>query len=197
MTAAVPEPIPAFVTAGLAKLDSEGVVHYGSEADLRDALAMRWWLAGAPSVRTEVKVPDCGRIDILVGFAQRMYVIEVKQRIVTPTQARQAFQQAHAYQSYLGSRGDLVTACVIAAQWDVAAADSALQAYPSVGAQHFDRAVATPGQVPHHLRMETAERRSLALSRLAEMSRAAYLNSAWAVEDVRLSDLTPDHQETS
>jgi hypothetical protein len=165
VTVAHVEPIPAFVTAGLSVTDTEGVVHYGSEADLRDALAMRWWLAGAPSVQTEVKVPDCGRIDILVDFGVLRYVIEVKQQIVTPTQARQAFQQVHAYQVYLEASRGYAKAFVTAARWEPDAAASAIAAYRSVHAQSFPDALSEPEFTSSHVRVVTAERRSVALSR--------------------------------
>lgn len=94
--------IPSFVMRGIATMNGGTFedVQYRTEADLRDAMAATWWLHGA-NVRTEVKVPDCGRIDILVEAAQSVLVIEMKKSISTPTEARLAFQQCNTYVRYL------------------------------------------------------------------------------------------------
>lgn len=96
--------IPNFVGRGLATMGDPTTadpyeVRYATESDLRDAMAALWWLCGW-DVRTEVKVPSCGRIDVLAQLRNHTVIIEMKKEILTTTQARQAFQQAHAYWAF-------------------------------------------------------------------------------------------------
>lgn len=96
--------VPNFVGRGLATMGDPTLanpyeVRYGTESDLRDAMATLWWLCGW-DVRTEVKVPSCGRIDVLAQLRNHSVIIEMKKEILTTTQARQAFQQAHAYWAF-------------------------------------------------------------------------------------------------
>lgn len=131
--------IPAFVPRGLAAMSdptnlAEPGIRYGKEEHLRDAMAAIWWLHGWV-VRTEVKVPDCGRIDVLAEMGDARVIIELKKAITTPTQARQAFQQAHAYKAYLESEPtDLAdrrrfTAMVTAGNYSYPAVEAAERAY--------------------------------------------------------------------
>lgn len=134
-------PTPRFLPNGLRCLSYDNgwrVVHR-REGDLRDALATLWWLHGA-EVRTEVKVPDCGRIDVLVEFDRQVQIWEIKRSITTPTQARQACQQAHAYVAYLEPQVPIelqfdqekrrrFEAAVTAASLDTAATAAAERAY--------------------------------------------------------------------
>lgn len=171
--------IPPFVPAGLANVSPGGDVTYRTEADLRDTLAMTWWLAGAPSVRTEVKVPDCGRIDVLVDLGSMRFLYEVKRRIETSTQARQAFQQAHAYEAYLTASGDrTIRTEVVAAHYSVAAAATASAAYPYIDGGYYADALAEVRWYRSQDRLPFAEQRSVALGRLAEMARDEYTSDA-------------------
>lgn len=127
--------IPAFVPRGLATMtsprDLKGV-QYSKEEHLRDAMATFWWLNGW-SVRTEVRVPDCGRIDVLAELNRSTVVIELKKAIMTPTAARQAFQQAHAYAAYLWAEDARpISTLVTAGDFDVTALQGAERAYPTV-----------------------------------------------------------------
>jgi hypothetical protein len=195
MTAAAPGPhgIPAFVVAGLANFAPDGQVTYRSEADLRDTLAMHWWLAGAPSVQTEVKVPDCGRIDVLVDLDCYRLLYEVKRQIATPTQARQAFQQAHAYDAYLSAGGGSpIHAHVIAADYSYLAAEAAELAYPYIAGSFYLTALNEIPQRATDRRMPHAESRSVMLSRLADMARGYYLDAARGVESVGLDALAEE-----
>jgi hypothetical protein len=198
MTVAPTEPIPAFVAAGLANVDPSGQVFYRTEADLRDTLAMRWWLAGAESVRTEVKVPDCGRIDVLVDLGVRRLLYEVKQRIETPTQARMAFQQAHAYSSYLETAlGTPISTFVVAADYSWEAARAAEVAYyPIEGGLYVSALSGIEHRFTADSRLPVAERRSVLLARLAHMARGSYLDAVRTVEDKRLAELA-DAEATS
>lgn len=176
--------IPTFVVRGAAARCDDGSVDYRSEADLRDALAASWWAHGA-DVRTEVKVPNCGRIDVLVEFANRELIIEVKVNVVTPTQARQAFQQVHSYLSYRRGSHEGVeqkAAFVVAANLDDFALISARNAYRDVIPQPFMGAYRWPEQADWdpavsktlastaRLRRESIERLS-AFARFAEVNR--------------------------
>lgn len=129
--------IPNFVLRGLSRRTTPDryddiSMTYRDEADLRDAIAASWWLAGW-DVRTEFKVPNCGRIDVLAEAPGVRVVIEVKQRIKSATEARQAFQQAHAYVSYMDSlevgRTEQIHGYVTAADLNTGALDAARRAY--------------------------------------------------------------------
>jgi hypothetical protein len=96
--------IPSFVLRGLSWITS-GVdgfsLRYRHEADLRDGLAALLWISGAEKVRTEVQVPNCGRIDVLLEEDEFVTAIEIKQELTTVSAARKAYQQANLYVSYL------------------------------------------------------------------------------------------------
>jgi hypothetical protein len=196
--------IPGFVMNGLATMADPTLadfsrVCYRSEADLRDAMAASWWLHGW-TVRTEVKVPDCGRIDVLAQSANQTVVIELKKKITSSTQARQAFQQAHAYLSYLrAAEPDLkdwdarrrFSAIVSAADWELAAVDPADRAYRDVDFMDFaslsDFAfnapwAMTPMALDQAARISRLRHTHLAV--LASASRAACNRLTLAREDV-------------
>lgn len=132
--------VPSFVEHALLLLftdeDGELCTRFGTEADLRDAVATLFWLHGA-DVRTEVKIPGCGRIDVLVEQpGGQTLIVEVKRAIRTETEARMAFQQAHAYYAYWCQRisnpiGRInVEAFVTAGHWgEPSATEAAEDAY--------------------------------------------------------------------
>lgn len=189
--------VPAFVVRGAA-LWSAGFeqVSWRSEADLRDALASAWWMHGA-EVRTEVKVPDCGRIDILVSAGISEVVIEVKKKIRTPTEARQAFQQAHAYLSYLDADdpGMDRRAFVVAADYDHQAATAANRAYPGVAGVEYVAIMRWPElrdtwfEHATEVMVATARRRHETLQHLAGFSRGALMHRVHAAEAGSLAEL--------
>lgn len=99
--------IPGFVFRGIAVMSDDGnEVRYHTEADLRDALAAMWWMQGL-EVRTEVDVPNCGRIDVMGETGHLRLVVELKRKITTPSDARKAFMQANAYKAYLDAEQPL------------------------------------------------------------------------------------------
>lgn len=107
--------VPAFVWRGITLL-TPGLTHisFRNEADIRDGLATLWWLHGAESVRTEVAVPNCGRIDLLVEVGDGTTDLwEVKKEISTVSAARKAYQQASTYRRYIAAQ--------LADPWHVAA----------------------------------------------------------------------------
>lgn len=202
--------IPACVFRGLATMTDGDLpsVRYRSEADLRDAMAAIWWLHGW-TVRTEVKVPDCGRIDVLASVGAHRVLIEVKKRIDTPTLARQAFQQAHAYLSYLDAdlaiqrmRGEdrpPTTALVTAGEYDSVAAERAEDAYiGSIRGAGFWTTARVAQRPPHfwrddpdqavNLRAITQERQVLVGS-LTRALRTAEINHVVRAETEALRQL--------
>ena len=139
--------IPGFVFRGIAVMSDDGdTVTYRTEADLRDALAAKWWMQGI-DVRTEVDVPNCGRIDVMGTVGSLRLVVELKRKITTPSDARKAFMQANAYKAYLDAEqpareltepNNWVTtrALVTCGDWEYSAVRSAERAFSDVT---FDR----------------------------------------------------------
>jgi hypothetical protein len=140
-----------------------------------------------------VKVPDCGRIDILVCAGLSTMVIEVKRKISTTTEARQAFQQAHAYLSYLDASDSAVEdrqAVVTAGYYDPAATAMAERAYPDVLGASYSAAMSWPEcrdtWFEHSLAImaKTAARRRRTLDDLLAFARVAEMRRMHITEDV-------------
>lgn len=200
--------LPGFLPRGLSTLShGDGwTVSHSSEADLRDGLATLWWLHGA-DVRTEVKVPNCGRIDVLVTIGQHVQAIEVKRRILTPSAALAAFRQVHAYRVFLEaalyeqergvpfSEQTRVHAVVTAAEFDYSAAAPALTAYHQIDGVSFGEAMhaASSAQVIQHTStapevLTVIRERSAAVSRLGSFLRSAEIDVTTELERVALTD---------
>lgn len=135
--------VPGFVQNGLSSLsrrDDAWRVFWVSEACLRDALATLFWLHGS-EVATEVKVPGCGRIDVLVRENNATHIIEVKRRVATAGEAVAAFRQVHAYKAFWetsrNSGHDRVHALVTAADVDRGATARCEGAFPGVTLWNF------------------------------------------------------------
>ncbi len=149
--------LPPFLVRGLSCIkrgdDGDWTAHYRNEADLRDSLATIWWLYGA-DVRTEVKVPNCGRIDVLVKVGRHSEIFEIKREITTPSAALAAFRQAHSYLAFLRAASwrqlrpelrhitetETFSATVAAAHYDDAAAEDASDAYDDVWGRNLSTA---------------------------------------------------------
>lgn len=181
--------VPAFVFRGIALMYSPGEIYSGftfrSESDLRDVMATYWWLAGW-SVRTEVKVPGCGRIDVLAEAGSDRVVIEMKRAIRNAGEARAAYQQAHAYAAYLSDgHPDLIQTYVAAAEVSSDALALAGRAYRTVwGGEFWDIAhlainpeFAPPGAA------RLARSRSETLRTLADLARGFAAEATLRQED--------------
>lgn len=190
--------IPSFVWRGLPRL-------WRTEADLRDILATEWWLHGA-DVRTEVKVPDCGRADILVTLAGRMHVIEMKKSITTAGQARDAFQQANSYVQYLAAEHSanqlarigfppLVAGYVVADTIEHDAVERAKHAYCDVTPLTLSEALADATWGPYgdqenfRRLLPTARARQNAVRLLLDRLRTAEIEMTTDIEDAALREL--------
>lgn len=145
------ETVPAFVFRGLTALSGPDLssIHWRTEADLRDVLATYMWFAGVESVRTEVQVADCGRIDVLADEGKRSCVIEIKRSITTVSAARKAYQQAETYRLYMQAEKISestdywpVSAIVVAAEWNDDAVVQAERAFTDVEGSTYSEATA-------------------------------------------------------
>lgn len=181
--------IPTFVIRGLRPLRSPLSIWsgftYQSEADLRDVMAMHWWFAGW-DVRTEVKVPNCGRIDVLAQLGTSRVIIEMKRRILTATEARTAYQQAHAYAAYLSDgEPDTIHTLVAAAEVDHDALLNAERAYRTIwGSGFFDVAnLAINPDVAPEMAAERSRSRAESLRVLADLARTFAVEATTRRED--------------
>lgn len=188
--------IPSFVWRGLPK-------KWATEADLRDILATEWWMHGA-DVTTEVKIPDCGRADIVVRFARRILVIEMKRVVITSAQARDAFQQVDSYVKYMSASVNErfttdtyvhVDGRVVAAEVLDTATARAERAYTDVEATPINYALgeATWGPVicrDDFLKLAPIARlRRCRVQELADALRSSEIEMTNAIEDLALKEL--------
>lgn len=94
-------------------LNAQGQVLVGTEASLRDGLALRAFCSGW-DVATEVDLGAWGRIDVLATNGQQTLVIEAKLEARTARQIRSACNQVNGYASQVegvpGYRRPLVVA---------------------------------------------------------------------------------------
>lgn len=200
--------VPTFVVRGLPLLSDgrDWRTQWRTEADLRDALATVWWLHGA-DVRTEVKVPNCGRIDILVEHGRLALIVEVKRKITTTGEAFEAFRQAHAYYAFLSRQrhdawpgGDyetapLLYAAVTAATFARDVAGPVQRAYGEVDGMAFGTALAeaSNGCISHHdcrASLRASSRlRAAAIGAMSAALRDADLDLVASQESLALRDL--------
>ncbi len=195
--------VPAFVWSGMESLfiDDELDIsaRYTSEADIRDAIATAWWLHGA-DVRTEVKVPDCGRIDVLVTLGNAVRIVEVKKHITTATEARQAFQQANAYLSYVDAEAPSsprreTHAVVVAATYDFSVTLKAERAFSGVTGNtwwdEIEDAATARTYYAHDTAAATANTRArkAAIDGLSRWLRRAEISLTTHIEDKALRNL--------
>lgn len=185
--------IPDFVLRGIVTRTDPadvGSTRYSTEADLRDSMAAHWWLHGW-NVRTEVRIPDCGRVDVLAEAGMAQVVIELKKRIESATAARQAYQQAHAYEAYLRAQGKRQHTLVTAGEFDHDAVVAAERAYLGVWGHDF---ITVANLAINDLLGDTAllaqvaASRRRALTRLLDAARAAEVAVTVARESDALAD---------
>lgn len=184
--------VPTCVQRGLSTLtcpDGSWTVYHANEADLRDALSALWWLHGA-DVQTEVPIPNCGRVDLLVRLPNERspWLWEIKRRVETVSAARKAFQQADTYSRYLAAHGTDVVAFVTAAVWNETAVASASSTFYSVRGMSFGEALAYPEIFGT---LAVVRQRMAALEQLLHHLRSAAIDIATRVETtaLRLGDV--------
>lgn len=177
--------VPECVQRGLDHLrraDGLWTVQHANESHLRDGLAAMWWLAGA-NVQTEVPVPNCGRIDLLVELPdQRPMVWEIKRSLLSVAAARKAFQQVDTYRRYwLAHNSALVTPLVAAADWSEKAASTAEAAFGGVTGLSFGEALAMPERMGD---LTSVRQRMSAVADLASLLRWSEIEVATYREQV-------------